>query len=311
MVESSKIVAVTGASGYIGARLLRELEEENLERLVAIDIKPPPMPVHNVAVYRQDVGRLFDGPLRQRRVTTLVHLAFVPNRGRNRREVREIRETNLRTMHMVLDSCARAGVQHVIYLSSHTVYGARRDNAVPLTERAPLRPMPDFPSGYDKFLSDQILESFAERHPDIKVTLLRCCAVLGPSASADIEYTMVRGASGPLEVHVIFLDNGRSTLAKDPVLKEALYCVKCGSCLFECPIFQMSAGHFGGTAYFGGVGSVLSAYIADGFPLASAVAYTCLRCGRCTDVCPFSLDTSKLIIEMRHRITGMAKGGHD
>lgn len=186
MVENSKIVAVTGASGYIGARLLRELEEENLERLVAIDIKPPPMPVHNVAVYRQDVGRLFDGPLRQRRVTTLVHLAFVLNRGRNRREVREIRETNLRTMHMVLDSCARAGVQHVIYLSSHTVYGARRDNAVPLTERAPLRPMPDFPSGYDKFLSDQILESFAERHPDIKVTLLRCCAVLGPSASADI-----------------------------------------------------------------------------------------------------------------------------
>ena len=135
--------------------------------------------------------------------------------------------------------------------------------------------------------------------------------ISGPSASADIEYTMVRGASGPLEVHVIFLDNGRSTLAKDPVLKEALYCVKCGSCLFECPIFQMSAGHFGGTAYFGGVGSVLSAYIADGFPLASAVAYTCLRCGRCTDVCPFSLDTSKLIIEMRHRITGMAKGGHD
>ena len=109
MVESSKIVAVTGASGYIGARLLRELEEENLERLVAIDIKPPPMPVHNVAVYRQDVGRLFDAPLRQRRVTTLVHLAFVPNRGRNRREVREIRETNLRTMHVVLDSCDRAG----------------------------------------------------------------------------------------------------------------------------------------------------------------------------------------------------------
>ncbi len=130
----------------------------------------------------------------------------------------------------------------------------------------------------------------------------------GPSASADIEYTLVRGLSGPLEVHVIFLDNGRSKLAKDPVLREALYCVKCGSCLFECPIFEMTAGHFGGTAYFGGVGSVLSAYIADGFPLASAIAYTCLRCGRCVEVCPFSLDTSRLITEMRHCISGMAKG---
>ena len=44
----------------------------------------------------------------------------------------------------------------------------------------------DFPFGYDKFLSDQILESFAERHPDTKVTLLRCCSVLGPGANPDI-----------------------------------------------------------------------------------------------------------------------------
>jgi len=56
MVEDAKIVAVTGASGYIGSRLLRQLEEENLERLVAIDINPPPLPIHNVAVYRRDVG---------------------------------------------------------------------------------------------------------------------------------------------------------------------------------------------------------------------------------------------------------------
>jgi UDP-glucose 4-epimerase len=186
MVEDTKIVAVTGASGYIGSRLLRQLEEENLERLVAIDTRPPPLPIHNVAVYRRDVGLNFEDALRQSRVTTLVHLAFVQNRGRNRRTVREIRNTNQRTLHMVLDSCANAGVKHVVYLSSHTVYGARRDNAVPLTENAPLRPIPDLSVSYDKFLSDQILESYAERHPDIKVTVLRCCPVLGPSAGKDV-----------------------------------------------------------------------------------------------------------------------------
>ena len=37
MVADNKVVAVTGASGYIGSRLLRELEEENLGKLVAID----------------------------------------------------------------------------------------------------------------------------------------------------------------------------------------------------------------------------------------------------------------------------------
>lgn len=129
----------------------------------------------------------------------------------------------------------------------------------------------------------------------------------GPSGTADIENTLVQGSSGPLELHIIFLDNGRSTLAKDPILKEALYCIKCGGCLFECSIFQLAAGHYGGRGYFGGVGAILSAYMTDGFPMASAIAYSCLRCGRCTDICPLSIDTSKLIIELRHKIVGMAR----
>lgn len=186
MVEAAKVVAVTGSSGYIGSRLLQQLEEASLEKLVAFDIRPPRNPVHNIAVHRQDVGQPIDNLLRRHRVTTLVHLAFIRNQGRNHREVRATRESNLRTLRAVLESCSRAGVGHVIYLSSHTVYGAHRDNPVPLTERAPLRPTPEFPASYDKFLSEQVLESFADRHPETKVTVLRACPVLGPSAPGDI-----------------------------------------------------------------------------------------------------------------------------
>ncbi len=131
--------------------------------------------------------------------------------------------------------------------------------------------------------------------------------VSGPSGTGDIEKTMVHGSSGPLELHVIFLDNGRSTLAKDSVLKEALYCIKCGSCLFECPVFQLTAGHYGSCGYFGGVGAILTAYMGGGFDKAAPIAYTCLRCGRCTEVCPQSIDLSKLILELRHRIVNMAR----
>jgi UDP-glucose 4-epimerase len=199
MVEAAKVVAVTGSSGYIGSRLLPQLEEENLERLVAFDTRPLPLPIHNITVYRQDVGRPIEDALRQNGVTTLVHLAFVRNWGRNRREVRNVRENNLRTLHAVLDSCYRAGVQHIIYLSSHTVYGAHRDNPMPLTEQAPLRPLVDFSFGYDKFLSDQILESFAERHSEIKIAILRVSPVLGPSADNDISRIFLNPR--PLGVH--------------------------------------------------------------------------------------------------------------
>jgi len=112
----------------------------------------------------------------------VVHLAFIARRGRNRQEVDSIRETNLAALGSVLESSARAGVNHIVYLSSHTVYGSHADNPVPLTDAAPLRPIPDFPYGYDKFLSEQMLQEFQETHSDIAVTILRSCMVLGPSA---------------------------------------------------------------------------------------------------------------------------------
>ena len=183
MSEALKAVAITGASGYVGARLLQKLEDEaGIRKLVAIDTGPPPAPIHNMAVYRQDVTEPIDGALLHHRVSTLVHLAFVSRRGRNRREVSFIRQTNLDALTSVLESCVRAQVKHFIYLSSHTVYGAHADNPIPLTDGAPLRPLPDFPYGYDKSLSEQIIQEFTEQHQDIAITILRCCMVLGPSA---------------------------------------------------------------------------------------------------------------------------------
>jgi len=183
MEQSPKSVAITGASGYVGARLLRKLEDEGgISKLVAFDNLAPVVPIRNMAAYRTDVTKPIDEALTKHSVSTLVHLAFIARRGSNRREVETIRETNLAALESVLESSARAGVNHIVYLSSHTVYGAHADNPVPLTDTAPLRPIPDFPYGYDKFLSEQMLQEFQETHSDIAVTILRSCMVLGPSA---------------------------------------------------------------------------------------------------------------------------------
>lgn len=131
--------------------------------------------------------------------------------------------------------------------------------------------------------------------------------VSAPSSTADVEFNSVRGVSGPMELHVIFLDGGRSTLAKNPTQKEALYCIKCGNCLFECPVFQLAAGYYGGRGHFGGIGAIWVAYVTGSLEEAVPIAYTCLRCGRCTEVCPVSIDIGRLISELRHTIVATAE----
>jgi len=129
--------------------------------------------------------------------------------------------------------------------------------------------------------------------------------ISGPSKTGDIEKVTTYGAHGPKETHVVFVDNGRSEMAKDPVLREALYCLRCGGCMYECPVFGLVGGKFG-YKYFIGYGAAWVAYVA-GLARAAPVAYTCLRCGRCVERCPVKIDTGSIISRMR----GLLVNGYD
>jgi L-lactate dehydrogenase complex protein LldG len=122
--------------------------------------------------------------------------------------------------------------------------------------------------------------------------------VSGPSSTGDIEKVITYGVHGPREFHVIFLDGGRTELARHPVLRQLLYCLRCGGCLYECPVFGVTAGHFG-DKYFAGIGAVWAAMITENKEKAAALAYTCLTCGRCKIRCPVKIDTPEMVVELR------------
>ena len=125
--------------------------------------------------------------------------------------------------------------------------------------------------------------------------------ISGPSKTGDIEKVITYGAHGPSEFHVIFLDDGRTELAKHPVFRQALYCLRCGGCLYECPVFAVTAGHFG-DKYFGGVGAVWAGMISKKREKAAAMAFTCLTCGRCKTRCPMEIDGPTMCVELRRTI---------
>jgi L-lactate dehydrogenase complex protein LldF len=124
--------------------------------------------------------------------------------------------------------------------------------------------------------------------------------ISAPSRSGDIELFPVVGMHGPEEVHIILVDNGRKMVLNTP-LRESLFCLKCGACLNVCPSYRSIGGHvFGGRAYMGGIGVVLTA-VSSGFKEAEEIMQLCAGCGRCTEVCPSAIDIPTLITILREK----------
>lgn len=103
------------------------------------------------------------------------------------------------------------------------------------------------------------------------------------------------------ELHVILLDNGRKQFLKDPVFKEMGQCIRCGSCINVCPVYQLLSGHVYGNIYPGGIGSLLTAFL-DGKDIAEKPQELCIGCGKCKEVCPGKIKIPDLLLEMRDRI---------
>jgi L-lactate dehydrogenase complex protein LldG len=130
--------------------------------------------------------------------------------------------------------------------------------------------------------------------------------ISSPSKTGDIEKVTTFGAHGPKELHVIFLDGGRTELAKDPVLSQAMHCLRCGGCLYECPVYAITAGHFG-DKYFAANGAVWAATISNNPEKGAAIAYTCLTCGRCKKRCPLEIDGPAMSVGVRRKFADSEK----
>ena len=164
MTDSPLRVAVTGASGYIGSRLVNCLQESKcVEFVLAMDIRPPDIDYSDrVAFVRQDIGEPFPDLFANHRIDSVVHLAYLLNPGRRRHVSRRVNVTGTDNL---IEACAAAGVRHILYFSSTSVYGAHPDNPDFLTEEHPVRPIPGFLYSEDKLESESRLAEFARRNP--------------------------------------------------------------------------------------------------------------------------------------------------
>ncbi len=103
------------------------------------------------------------------------------------------------------------------------------------------------------------------------------------------------------EFHMVLIDNGRSRMRDDPVLHEALYCIRCSACLNSCANFETVGGHaFGGETYSGGIGGAWEA--GTGTLFNARFSDLCTACSRCVPNCPVRIDIPWLNENLRQRM---------
>lgn len=105
---------------------------------------------------------------------------------------------------------------------------------------------------------------------------------------------------GPEEMYVILMDNGRTSLLQDTEAREALYCIRCGSCLNACPVYKNIGGHAYGTTYSGPIGAVITPYL-QSMESYGHLSYASSLCGNCTEVCPVRINLHELLLHNRHK----------
>ena len=109
-------------------------------------------------------------------------------------------------------------------------------------------------------------------------------------------------------MHVVFLDNGRTEIAKDPLFSQIFRCVRCGACANVCPVFRLVGGHKMGYIYIGAIGLILT-YFFHGKDKAKVLCQNCVGCESCANVCAGGIDLPRLIREIRSRVTEEQGGG--
>src|SRR5215207_9739151 len=186
-------VAVTGAAGHLGRRVVRRAAQDpDVSRVVALDVVPVPsdlasgrVDARRIDLVSDELQTVFEG------VDTVVHLAFSSS---TETDEPAARRSNVDGTRRLLDELDASGTNHVVVLSNATVYGAWPNNPLPLTEDAPLRPNPEFAYAVHRAQIELVIDQWGRDNSARTTAVLRPCTALAEGATSWMASVFAGGA---------------------------------------------------------------------------------------------------------------------
>lgn len=102
------------------------------------------------------------------------------------------------------------------------------------------------------------------------------------------------------EMHIVIVDNGRSTQLGKEEFRNSLKCIRCGACMNTCPIYRRSGGHSYHATIPGPIGAILQPN--RNLKEYSDLPFASTLCGSCSDVCPVKINIHEQLYLWRQEI---------
>lgn len=180
-------IAMIGASGFVGTRLLDLMKESTTYELKNIDILPSHFFPEITTIGDVREQNQMDKELKG--VDCVVLLA-----AQHRDDVSPISlyyETNVGGMEVTLKAMEKNGIKRIIFFSSVAVYGLNKNNP---NEEHSTDPFNHY--GKSKWQAELVLQEWYKKHPDWNINIIRPTVIFGERNRGNVYNLLKQIASG-------------------------------------------------------------------------------------------------------------------
>jgi UDP-glucose 4-epimerase len=213
---NSRRVLVTGLSTYWGGRLAQALEQRpEIEAIIGVDSNDPTRELDRTEFVRvSNQHALLRRLVLAAEIDTVIDTRMVVDS--TTASARDAHENNVIGTMNILAACSGpdSTVRKFVLKSSAHYYGAEQDDPAFFAEAMPRPHPPRTPVERDIVEAEAAVRDFAEKNPNVSVTVLRCANVLGP----DVKTSHTRLFSLPLIPMLLGFDARYQFVHEDDVV---------------------------------------------------------------------------------------------